>query len=269
MNICIDAQSGLQALKDESVALIFTSPPYANQEKYSTELKLAADKYIDWIMPIIAEMPRVLKNDGSFILNIDDGATKDGFTHPYVYYLVCTILNNTEFKLYDKLFWNKLNSLPQRKRFAHRIEYLFWFSKNPPKMDMNKFKIPYTEGTKIRWKRPIQRRHARIPGAEKVTDMKKVEMNPLGALPSNNICISSISHKISDDHVASFPFQLPLYFIKGTTDEGDLVCDPFAGIGQTGVAARKLNREYIGFDINQGYVDQANARLEKALELRV
>lgn len=259
MNICIDARDGLRALDDASVALIFTSPPYGDLKKYIDFNGHHPDNYVEWIMPIIQEIPRVLKEDGSFILNIDDKAV-DGFTHPYVYNLVSAIVADTELKLWDKLFWNKLNSLPQRKRFAHRIEYLFWFSKNQPKFDINKFKIPYSKATEVRWRRPIQRRHARVAGEEKVTDMKYVEMSSDGALPINMINVSSLSHKISDFHVASFPWQLPAYFIPGTTDEGDLVVDPFAGIGQTGIACKKLNRQYIGFDISQQYVDEANQR---------
>lgn len=262
MNICIDAVEGLRGLEDGSVSLIFTSPPYANLKKYVDFEGPTPDNYVEWIMPIISEIPRVLKDDGSFILNIDDKVVDD-FTNPYVYKLVSAIVDNTELRLWDKLFWNKKNSLAQRYRFAHRVEYLFWFAKNKPKFYIDKFRLPYTEGTKIRWRRPIQKRHARIPGAEKVTDMKMVQMNPLGALPNNLINISSVSHKISDFHVASFPWQLPAHFIPGTTDVGDLVVDPFAGMAQTGIACKKLGREYIGFDISQDYVNEANRRLEE------
>jgi DNA modification methylase len=77
------------------------------------------------------------------------------------------------------------------------------------------------------------------------------------------INIGSESKRISDNHIAVYPEKLSEYFIKGSTNEGDLVLDPFMGSGTTGVSAKKLKRSWIGFDSIEEYVNFANQRIEK------
>jgi len=86
--------------------------------------------------------------------------------------------------------------------------------------------------------------------------------NPKGALPTTLVNISSEVKKVADNHVAVFPVSLPEYFIKGSTNEGDIVLDPFMGTGTTAIAALNLKRNYLGFELQQSYIDLAKKRIE-------
>jgi DNA modification methylase len=87
------------------------------------------DNYVEWFLPICNEICRVIKPTGSFILNIND-KVESKFRHPYVFDLISEIHKRTELKMFERLFWNKLKSLPNRSRFGDRVEYIFWFPKN-------------------------------------------------------------------------------------------------------------------------------------------
>ena len=68
-----------------------------------------------------------------------------------------------------------------------------------------------------------------------------------------------------DNHVAVYPVEFVKYFIKGSTKEGDLVLDPFMGAGTTGVACKEIKRNFIGFEIQESYVEFAQNRISQYL----
>ena len=121
-------------------------------------------------------------------------------------------------------------------------------------------RVPYSESSLKRFKKPIKKRYNRTEGDDKV-EYKDWGPNPKGALPSTLVTIGSESKRISDNHIAVYPEQLTDYFIKGATNEGDLVVDPFMGSGTTGASAKKLKRKWIGFDNIEEYVNFANKRI--------
>jgi site-specific DNA-methyltransferase (adenine-specific)/site-specific DNA-methyltransferase (cytosine-N4-specific) len=123
-----DSLELLKKLPDNSVDLVITSPPYSTLKVYIDNPGILADNYVEWFLPICNEICRVIKPTGSFILNIND-KVENGFRHPYVYDLISQIHKRTDLKMFERLFWNKLKSLPNRARFGDRIEYLFWFAK--------------------------------------------------------------------------------------------------------------------------------------------
>jgi len=111
-----------------------------------------------------------------------------------------------------------------------------------------------------------------ISEIHKRTDLKLFERlfnwepNPKGALPTTLINISSEAKRIADNHVAVYPVELVDYFIKGSTDEGDLVLDPFMGTGTTAVSSKKLGRNFIGFEKQIEYIEVANKRIKDYVE---
>jgi site-specific DNA-methyltransferase (adenine-specific)/site-specific DNA-methyltransferase (cytosine-N4-specific) len=258
----MDAIHGLLSLEDNTVDLVITSPPYADMKKYVDGSEgIPVKQYVMWLMDYVRQIERVLKPTGSFILNINDKVSNK-FRDPYVYELVYKITNSTSLKLYERLFWNKGKGLSHPKRFGDKIEYLFWFAKTENfTFNIDEMRVPYSESSLKRFKKPIKKRYNRTEGDDKV-EYKDWGPNPKGALPSTLINIGSESKRISDNHIAVYPEQLTDYFIKGATNEGDLVLDPFMGSGTTGVSAKKLKRNWIGFDNIEEYVNFANKRID-------
>ena len=263
MIFCGDSIDLLKTLGDNSINLCLTSPPYANMKKYKDWQGISPDKYVDWLMPYIKDIYRVLKEDGCFILNIND-CIRSKCRHPYVYELVYRICRDTDFEFYERLFWNKMKGAPLRNRFGDRVEYIFIFAKNVKKMkiNMDTMRIPYSESSKKRMDNTIKKRFVRDKDNQDSTEEKKWIENKKGAMPSTLINICSETKRISNNHVAVFPEKFSEYFIKGFTDAGDKVLDPFAGIGTTGVSCKKLDRDYILFERDIDYIKQIKERLK-------
>ncbi len=257
---CLDL---LKKLDDNSIDLVITSPPYADLKVYIDNPGILADNYVEWFLPICNEICRVIKPTGSFILNIND-KVENGFRHPYVFDLISEIHKRTELKMFERLFWNKMKGLPNRSRFGDRVEYLFWFAKEKGfKFYLDEMRTEYSEKSIQRMKKPLKKRFARREGDSDL-EYKDWSPNPLGALPTTLVNISSESKKIADNHVAVYPTELVKYFIKGSTEEGDVVLDPFMGTGTTAVASNELGRNWIGFEMQQDYINLANSRIENS-----
>ena len=255
-----DAFELLKKLPDNYIDLIITSPPYSSMKTYIDNNGIHPDNYVEWFLPICNEICRVMKPTGSFILNIND-KVENRFRHPYVFDLISELHKRTDLKMFERLFWNKLKSLPNKSRFGDRIEYIFWFAKTKDfYFDIDKMRTEYSQTSIDRMKKPLKKRFARTEN--EINDYKSWEPNPKGALPSSLISISSESKKIADNHVAVYPVELVKYFIKGSTKEGDVVLDPFMGTGTTGLAAKQLNRNWIGFDLQEEYIKAAKIRID-------
>lgn len=259
-----DSLDLLKKMSDNSVDLVMTSPPYSTLKTYIDNPGIHPDNYVEWFIPICKEISRVLKPTGSFILNIND-KVQNGFRHPYVFDLISELHKQTDLKMFERLFWNKLKSLPNRGRFGDRVEYLFWFAKDKNfYFNIDEFRVPYSDVSIKRMKKPLRKRFSR---SESTTDSgyKDWEPNPKGALPTSLVNISSESKKIYDKHVAVYPIELAKYFIKGSTKPGDVVLDPFIGTGTTAVACQELGRNWMGFDLQQEYIDFAYSRIENKI----
>jgi len=155
-----------------------------------------------------------------------------------------------------------MKGLPNRSRFGDRVEYLFWFAKEKGfKFNIDEMRTEYSEKSIKRMKNPLKKRFARTEENQNESEYKEWKPNPLGALPTTLVSISSESKRIADNHVAVYPVELVDYFIKGSTQEGDLVLDPFIGTGTTAVSAKKMGRNFIGFERQSEYIKVANKRI--------
>jgi len=249
----------MKTMESNSIDLVFTSPPYADMKTYIDDKGIHPDNYVEWFIPFIQQIERVLKPTGSFILNINDKVV-NRFRHPYVYDLISEIHKRTGLKLFERLFWNKMKGLPLVNRFGDRVESIFWFAKTRDFIfHIDEMRTPYAEISVKRMKKPIRDRFVREGEVEEMND--KWKPNEKGALPSTLVSISSETKRIADTHVAVFPVPFAEYFIKGSTDEGALVLDPFAGTGTTGVACKNLNRRFIGIEKQADYVEVATRRI--------
>ena len=246
-------------LEDNSVALVLTSPPYSNIRSYGKGVDVYhPDDYVIWILPLFNEIYRILKPTGSFILNINDTLVKNE-RHIYVFELICRAVKESNLKLYDRYFWVKKNPIPNcnSKRLVNGTEYLFHFCKDVDliKWNMDAVREPYTDSTLERAQYPVGRIRLKVDeaGIHRGRSKKIVKPHSGGKIPSNVFYFPTANSIKDKKHPAVFHIDLPTWFIKALTDEGDLVLDPMCGTATTCVAAKQLNRNYIGFEINSEY----------------
>lgn len=266
-----DSLQSMKELPNNYVDLVVTSPPYEKAKFYGKKVNIYhPDNYVEWFLPYFREIHRVLKSSGSFILNINDFCI-DKVRHPYIYHLVSKSQlepKQTRLSFYDRYYWVKDNPLPSGndKRFNSSTEYIFHFCKDPSKIKfrMDNVRIPYADSTL----ESADKKGGEITysGATTVNDdgvitkRKTVtrKLNPIGKIPNN---IFNFPKPCGEKHPAPYHVELPAFFINALTDEGDLVIDPFFGSGTTGLAAMRLKRNWIGFEINPSYIEIAESKL--------
>jgi site-specific DNA-methyltransferase (adenine-specific)/site-specific DNA-methyltransferase (cytosine-N4-specific) len=261
-----DSLEVLKSMEDNSIDLIVTSPPYSDQRK-STYGGIHPDKYVEWFLPISAELLRVLKPTGSFVLNIKE-KVYDGERHTYVIELILA-LRKQGWLWTEEYMWHKRNSFPGKwpNRLRDAWERLLHFNKEK-KFDMyqDNVKIPIGDWSKTRLKNLSETDKTRDESKVGSGFGKKIE-NWVGkdmVLPDNVLYIATESGNKS--HSAAFPEGLPEWFIKLFTKEGDIVLDPFLGSGTTCKVALELGRNSIGIELNEEYYKQTEERLRVICE---
>ena len=252
----------IKTLKDNSVDLVITSPPYADIVNYGKNISIQKPQdYCDWILPLFNEIQRVLKPSGSFILNINDNCS-NGLRNPFIYELIYRSQKETNLKFYDTYIWHKMNGIPNgsKKRFRNNTEFIFHFVKNQKelKFHMDRVLQEPAESYTQRSKTPQGVSRIVIDGERikptKMVDVDKVRPDNVFRFPT-----AGQSRDNTIRHPAPYHKQLPEYFINLLTDEGDVVLDVFSGIGTTGLGCN--NREYIGFELNEKYAEFSKKRL--------
>ena len=256
-----DCQEVLRELPEDSVDLIFTSPPYADQRR-QTYGGIHPDRYVDWFMPKAQQFFRVLKPSGTFVLNIKERAV-NGERHTYVIELILE-MRRQGWLWTEEFMWHKKNSHPGKwpNRFRDNWERLIQFNIH------RKFRM-YQEAVMVPVGDWAKHRLANLSETDKIRDESRVGSgfgknvsNWLGremVYPNNVIHMATESSNKS--HSAVFPVGLPSWFIKLFTQAGDTVLDPFIGSGSTAVAAAQLGRRYIGIDTNPEYVELSRQRV--------
>lgn len=263
---CGDCLDALQGLPDDSVDLIFTSPPYADQ-RVKTYGGVKPAEYVEWFMPRAAEFQRVLKTDGTFVLNIKEKVVA-GERSTYVLELILELRSQGWFWT-EEFIWHKKNCYPGKwpNRFRDSWERLLQFNKS------KKFNM-YQESVMVPTGDWANARLKKLSTTDQARDESKVGSgfgknisNWIGrslAYPTNVLHLAT--ECANKKHSAAFPEKLPEWFIRLFTKEGDWVLDPFMGSGTTLVAAEKLKRNAIGVDIAQEYVEIARSQLQPASE---
>jgi len=257
-----DSREVLKTLPDNSVDLIFTSPPYADQRK-NTYGGIHPDEYVDWFLPISEELLRVLSPTGTFILNIKEKVV-NGERSTYVMELILEMRKQGWFWT-EEFIWHKKNSYPGKwpNRFRDAWERLLQFNKNKKfNMYQEEVMVPTGDWAKNRLKN--------LSDTDKRRDESKVGsgfgknisnwVNRDKAYPTNVLHLSTECN--NKKHSAAFPEKLPEWFIKLFTKQGDTVLDPFTGSGTTNFVAQRMFRHSIGIEIYKEYYNYIKRQIE-------
>jgi site-specific DNA-methyltransferase (adenine-specific) len=260
-----DCTLELKRLPADSVDLIFTSPPYAEARK-GTYGGIHPDQYVKWLLPITAELLRVVKPTGSFVLNIKEKVVA-GERHTYVLDAILE-MRRQGWLWTEEYIWHKRNCYPGKwpNRFRDAWERCLHFTKSRHfAMYQDAVRVPMGN-----W------RHARLRNlseTDKRRDESKVGSgfgkkiaNWIGrelAYPTNVLHLATECSNRT--HSAAFPEALPAWFIRLLTKPGDLVLDPFLGSGTTALAAARLGRNYLGIEIKREYCEMARRTIREEL----
>ena len=256
-----DCESVLADVPDNSVDLIFTSPPYADQRRH-TYGGIKPEEYVDWFLPKAEQFLRVLKPTGTFILNIKERVV-NGERHTYVLELIVE-LRRQGWLWTEEFMWHKKNSYPGKwpNRFRDSWERLLQFNKHRQfNMYQDAVMVPVGDWSKSRL--------SKLSNTDQVRDESKVNSgfgkNVSNWIGRDMVYPTNVIHMSTEcsnrNHSAAFPLELPSWFIKLFSVEGDLVLDPFVGSGTTAEAAKLLGRHYLGIDISPEFFDLAETRV--------
>jgi DNA modification methylase len=273
-----DALAVLRQLPDDSVALVVTSPPFALRRKKAYG-NVMASEYVEWFWPFAQEIHRVLKPDGSFVLELG-GAWNPGIGTRSLYQYELVLKLAQLFHLAQDLYWYNPSRLPtpaewvtiRRTRIKDAVNLVWWLSKTEnPQADNRRVLKPYS-GSMRRLLRDGYKAALR-PSQHQISE--HFQRDNGGAIPPNLLTIPNT--RSNDDylkscrtaglpiHPARFPPGLPEFFIRFLTEERQLVVDPFAGSNVTGQVAEQLGRSWISAEINGDYVAGSRLRFADAV----
>lgn len=263
---CSDALEFSRTLPDESVKLVMTSPPYNIGKSYETRRDI--QEYIADFEPLISELVRVLRDDGSIcwqVGNFVDG----GEIFPLDVYFY-PLFKSHGLKLRNRIIWHFGHGLHCSRRFSGRYEVILWFTKSDSyTFNLDDVRVP-----------------SKYPGKRYFKGAKKGELsgNPKGKNPED-LWEMTVDRLIDDwdaqvwdipnvknnhpeklNHPCQYPVELAERCVLALTDKGDSVYDPFAGVGSTLVATLKNGRVALGSEYVSEYVDIGHDRIRRLSE---
>jgi len=242
-----DAIEIMQQIPDNSVDMAFADPPFNLGKKYNSYYdKKEVEEYIEWCKLWLKEMVRVTKQTGSiFVHNIPRWLT----------YFAAFLNEVAYFRHW--IAWNAMGA-PLGKTLLPNHYGILWYTKQPKGYRFYDVRAPHSRCRKCNI---ILQDYGG----------KKNQMHPFGPLVSDVWTdIHRIRHKKRrDEHPCQLPIPLLERLILMTTDEGDIILDPFVGTGTTAIAAKKLGRRYIAIDIDRNYVEMTKKKLESVITTKI
>lgn len=284
-----DSRNLLEELPEKSIDLIVTSPPFSllHKKEYGNKDQ---DEYIDWFMDFADKVYPVLKEDGSFVVDIGGSWTKGVPTKSlYQFKLLIRMIEQGPYHLAQDFYWHNPAKLPtpaqwvtiERIRVKDAVNNIWWFSKTErPEADNKRVLQEYSDAQKKLMEDGY--RDKERPSGHNISDTFD-EPEQDGSIPPNMLEIgntASNTHYMQacksldiEPHPARFPRQLPEFFIKLLTenppyeDDTPVVLDIFAGSNVTGKAAEDLGRKWLSFEAEEEYVSQSELRFMSMEEI--
>jgi adenine-specific DNA-methyltransferase len=263
-----DVRDFVATMPDNSVSLIITSPPYNLGKDY--EHRVSIETYLEGQSPVIAQLYRVLRDDGSVCWQVGN-FVQDGEVYPLdiLYYGIFKRLN---LFLRNRIVWHFGHGLHASKRFSGRYETLLWFTKSDDYVfNLDAVRVPSKYPGKRYYKGP---------------NVGKPSGNPLGKNPSDvwevllrdweealwDIPNVKSNHPEKTIHPCQYPVELAERCVLALTNERDWVFDPYGGVGTSLIAAMMHNRRAAASEKEAKYVriarDRLNAYFNGTLKVR-
>ncbi|MBY0521945.1 MAG: site-specific DNA-methyltransferase [Gemmataceae bacterium] len=273
-----DSREFLRQVPDDSVSLVMTSPPFPlrRQKAYGN---VPADEYVEWFWPFAQEIHRILRPDGSLVLDIG-GTWNPGMGTRSLFQYELVIRLAKLFHLAQEFYWYNPSKLPtpaewvtiRRTRVKDAVTTLWWLSKTEnPQADNRRVLKPYSPSMKRLLKNGYDR--AMRPSQHDIGP--HFQRDNGGAIPPN---LLSIPNTRSNDpyihrckaagltiHPARFVAEVPAFFVRFLTETDQLVVDPFAGSNMTGQVAEEMGRKWISIEMNADYVASSQMRFPDAV----
>jgi len=263
-----DSLAGMKKMPSDSVDLVFTSPPFAltRQKEYGNE---PIERYMAWFLPFCEEIKRILKPDGSFVLDIG-GTWIPGAPVRSMYHFEVAIALSKMFKLAQDFYWYNPSRLPtpaewvtvRRLRVKDAVNTVWWFGKGEyPNADNRRVLQPYSAAMKNLLKNGYKSQMR--PSGHDISD--KFNKDNGGAIPSNLLTIANTESNSAylrlckslgaKAHPARFPAKLAEFFVDFLLDgKRKLIVDPFGGSNTTGSVAEQRGHRWIMFEQEDEYM---------------
>lgn len=228
----------MSELPDNCIHLMVTSPPYNVQKEYDEDLTLG--EYLSFLRQVGQETYRVLVTGGRACINLANLGRK-----PYIplHAYIINEMQDIGFLMRGEIIWDKGSSAGSSTAWGS------WLSAtNPVLRDVHEYILVFSKGT---FSRRSDNRESTIDRDAFLSWTKSVWTFP-----------AESARRIG--HPAPFPEELPRRLIQLYTFSGDVVLDPFCGSGTTCVAAVKSGRHYVGYEINEDYVNLSQERIDEA-----
>jgi len=248
-----DCRELLAEIPDKIAKLIVTSPPYNIGKVYERRINL--DGYLEQQKQVITECVRILEDKGSICWQVGNYVHNGEITPLDI--LLYPVFKSLGLNLRNRIVWHFEHGLHCSKRFSGRYETILWFTKS----DKYTFNL---DPVRVPQKYPMKKSY-------KGTNIGQYSCNPLGKNPGDVWIIPNVKHNHIEKtiHPCQFPVELVERLVLALTDEGDLVVDPFIGVGTTAVAAVFHKRKAAGAEIVPDYIRIAHERVHLASEGRL
>ena len=269
-----DSLDFMRRMKDETVNLVFTSPPFPllAKKKYGNTSEAS---YIEWILPFCQEIKRILREDGSLIMDLGTTWMK-GVPNRSIYdsRLLIALVDQLNLHFCQEIYWWNPSTMPtpaiwvtvQKLRLKDSVNKILWLSKNPfCKSSNTRVLQPYSNHMEKVLERDNLKSFHQRPSGHKVT--KSLTKRNAGSIPSNILAIANSGSKSKyfdycnenniTPHPARFPYELPEFFLRLLTDKGDLVLDPFGGSCTSGAVCEWNKRKWICIETEESYLKGA------------
>ena len=239
--IILQSAEDMSVIPDNSVHLMITSPPYNVSKEYDEDLSL--DEYLNMLKNVFSETYRVLVNGGRACINVANLGRK-----PYIplSHYISQIMIEIGYNMRGEIIWNKAASASPSTAWGS------WKSaSNPILRDIHEYILVFSKGD---YKR------------ERKKEEKQIKKDTIGREEfmewTKSIWTFNAESAKRVGYPAPFPIDLPFRLIQLYSFTTDIVLDPFMGSGTTAIAALKSDRFYVGFEVNEKYIDLAKNRIK-------